>query len=1442
MESMIIDDDASRGSSSTTTTTTSSCGRQGSATDVIFTTDTDEELCRRETDFLETDGRFVEFTDDVWWSRIATAKHFESIEMLSSIIPKNIIYSRITKKHYVVTEAVSIGDLERVFETTGHTLGIDYEKSYVRYLSFDVDCMCRKIENCDTHNTIDEVKHIAIDLMRLLISHKLVSNNSEDGETVTDLVNDRQILEILDDNCGIWRNGCGFHIYTNVLVSITLHELLLRSLNSSNRYLLCNIEIPKIMPLPYSAKCINAPYTPLRANQYAPNVIVTTLVSGVVPFYDNVVLLPSNATLEGGVKALTVSMNENDSAGSQVLHYNSALTLSKCLPVYPNVKLITRANPGEATKSLHAYVNSMSRRLKAWRSTVDFDEITNNQSSPSEIGEEQNYLTHASMDFHNYHTNSYEYLTKSFMLTFNKNFIGGTSVDDDTSFFIGNSLDCGCLYLQHYVVMYNLWLLEHASADLTVTCADVVVRLVEIYTQDIIDDSRCLQVFFEHYSATTLGAYKNTSYELIEHFAYLKTFDVNPYMNTIEALKRIMCQKIKTPSEYQADVMGMKKAEREAQHLIVFECYCHVLHDLGIVMVDAQTNKCYVLSHNVYTSNDVERQFPNILSNWIRDGSGHKYSSAAIMNYLQMQEFSKTVDPKLMFTTTEFQCQTNVGTFNSITGLYSAHCKFLRFTRKRDYAIWYDPFQSEICQSEHQNIRCLQLQEWTRDFNAKLPEFVGGLFLDFVFIPAILQIGMLPSIPEKNLVIISRLLTDEELPASTNFIVEYYQLHPIYIYLISMIYRRYDGFITLYDYATLRTHLFQHRRSNEEDWYEFLLTMARECDYNRQADTHMARLTSIHGAHNLENLDPSFALKISIFALLVSRCVSFRIFNVACAAVCNTIEHQRRDENLDILVRLDRSKIPPQYSDLMNKMSNIKTKDDLINIYRENMRVTRARVFVDISNKPLPFDRNHNIRNCIINTFIIVCMSSFFNRETTKNVLDAFSLLFVTKNLKKKLVLFYGKSGVGKSELCNMIRYMMSPCVGVYNNTRYDAANQRANVSTTTNCIILTEVEAIDGNSMKSQTGNDSVSAIRFFTTTYDLRDSQALLYGNTNGHINFKTAATKNVDQVTIDRLHVIELTGQQIDAEESNVTDFLSMLVNNTIFKNTVPLNADNIQHYAICIAMLSYVNYKETRSKQDYMPALNINTLSSVQYRSETFKLNNRLYRFLNYLGFQRESQFFIGKHELLYVVNKAIERAKRHNKKSPIMYDCEDKFFLDFKNEFHVDLNGLDNCTIEGIQEYGLIAHIKDNLRVEPAIGRRITNDNVEACINGMFGSTDKDEFTTSKENARAYMQRMNLDKYDSVNKFYRDIAFVQDTTEYNATTYSTFVGGSGGNNSGTSTSSNNNISRSPQSPPPSSQPSSLFASSQPTNSSSSSNNSTTLVTSSSVTTLRVPDLV
>lgn len=1361
----------------------------------IFTTDTSSELCSRELAFLEKkesasshDLKFAEFNNDQWWSKVATAQHFDSSETLSMILPKNVLYSRITKKHYVVKTNLSIEDLREAFESTGHTIAIDYRQSYVRYLAFDIDCACRKIINHANHNNLENVKIIAITLVRLLLSLRMIDLEDVDVREILE-TNDTQILQIMDEHCAIWMNSCGFHIYTSIPVSIPLHCYILSKLKAKIDENLCNIEIPTLMPLPYSAKTLGVPYKPAKNYQYTPSIVLSTQPTTMLEFHENLLILPPNVKSMGSIKAISVSMQESSGMNSQTLYYHSKLSKSKIIPVYPKYLMIGKSQHTPETEMLFNYINSMSKLVKTCIMELRLDDPSRGSSGSSSalmmttnydssrnsnicgaggsvvVDEQQNFMAHVDTKFENYRTTDYDYLVKSFMLTFNQNFIDQKIMDDEANYFINYALDFGCLYLQHAVVMLHYWMLEHLYSSEELPCERFIDKLTNVFTHDIIENSVCLKEFLKLYSDTVLYSYKSTSREMLNHFAFLKAYQINPFMDLTDTLLTIVEMRFGTDVEYCQKLGDKKKNERDVEHSRLFDFYCGVLIELGVVLHNSQTNTNFILVDNLYLVESTNNPCPDILTRYIRDG-GAKYNSSAMIKNLLLKK--KLLQHGTLFTTTEFQFQTNVGSFNSITGLYSAHCKFLRFSRKRNCAIWYNPFDNVFIQSEHQNIKCTQLQLWIRDFHSKIPEFVNKLYLDFIFIPAILQISLLPSIQEKNVGIMSKLLLDyDDLPLSASFIVEYYQIHPIYIYLITWIYTTYDGFVTLSDYTTLRNHAFQHKLVNNDDlfndWYELLLPVAQNCTYNKNTKTHMEKLSSISDNKAIFNLDESFALKITIFTLLVSRCCSYKVFNSACAAICNTIINNDKNNDVKILLNIDKTKIDSQYVNLIEQLTNLSSKEDLIRIYRENLQTTKSRVFTNISKHEVPFDSKHIIRNRIIDTFIIICMSSFFDLETVKNLIECFSLLFVTKNVKKKLILFYGRGNVGKSAFCKMIKFMLEPFVGLF--TNFQEASQRANVSTMYNGVILNEVCSVDGDVMKSHTGNDAESAVQFFSTVYENRETQALFYGATNKFIIFKKSKSNIIDRDTIDRLHVLELKGVQINADSSSVSDFLNMLVNNLVFKNTIVIDENSISSYAMCMAMLSFANYIQTRSPKEYIPALNTYIPSSIYYRTETFKANNKLYNFLLNLGFQREEMFYISKKELLRVVYKAIGRSKKLNNKSLIPYNSMDDFYIAFKQEFQVDLSVPDDAPIQGMQEYGLIQHIKDNLRVQKSIGSVITTKDVDDRVNYMFNSNKPDEFITNKDNAKFYMHRMNIDKYDSDRELYRDITFMQDTTSY-----------------------------------------------------------------------------
>lgn len=1340
-----------------------------------FTTDTDQELIQIETKFLSDDRKFIKFTNEDWWSNnINDFSCLQTADHLSYVIPKNVLYSRITNNWYVLKGNLSIDDLEEQFANTGHTLGIDYTKSYIRYLAFDIDCMCRKIKDFQDHNEINNVILICVNLVRILLSLKLIETSTCEREKILEK-SDEQLYSIMDEYIAVWSNGCGYHLYTSFKVSITLHHYILNKLKANMTICKCNIEIPTIMPLPYSAKQINVPYTPAKLYQVKPGIAITTSNDGeIIDYSDNISIVSSNGAYVDGVKAITISTEEDSFSGSKSIYYNNKIIKTHLLPVYPNLTMIGKLHNSHETDLLCDYIRNMSKIVHDFMATLGFDNSNNNSLLPyqnaggvlSDEIENKLLLNHVDTKFDKYKTSNVNYLIKSFMIYFNKNFIDNIAVDHDAQYFISYLYQDGYMYLQHGTVMLHYWMLEHIIDVTQLTHHVVVDKLRELLEVNNAEITLCIEEFLTYYSDTTLLAYRSESYEMIHHFAFLKIYQISPFINLTQILKTICKIQFGTEEEFNNSISDKPTKFRLEKYHQLFNFYCDVLCRLSVVLKSTSDSN-YILSDQVYVLESQNTMCPNILSCYIRENCRFSTNSE-IMKAVKLNQ--ATMDPQNIFTTTEFQFQTNVGTFNSITGLYSAPCKFLRFSRKRNFGIWYNPFQDNLRSDDTQNQKCVQMQKWMIDFNKKIPQFVDNFYFDAVFIPAILHIGLLSCVQEKSIGAISKLLLDsEDFPEWTNFIVEYYQFHPVYVYLISWIYSTYDGFITLSDYNSLRNHTLQHKIAGGSDWYDLLLPIARQCTYNKFATTHMEKLSSISDKKTILNLYEPFIVKITIFILMLLRCDRFKKFNQACASICNTIDNGTRNEDFEILLNMDKTKIPSTYIDLVNKLTTIKRKQDLIDIYKENFRITKNRVFRDISKCNLSFDSTHVIRDRIIDTFMMLCISCFFDRKLVENVIDCFSLLFISKNVKKKFILFYGKGNTGKSVFCNIVKIMLEPYAGVF--IKYEDDSLRANVSTMYNGVILNEVSSLDGSLLKSQTGNDAESAKRFHKTTYETRNTQALFYGATNNFITFKKSKDQDIDPVTIDRLHVMELTGEQIDANPDNVTDFLHMLLNNQVYKSTLLINENNIQSFAHCVALMSFINYKQRRSTDDYSPVLNVNIPSSIYYRSETFKLNNKLYRFLFSLGFQREDKFYITKSELYRIVYRAILKSKKRNKKLYPYSNIED-FINAFETEFKVDLRVLDNTPVSGIQQYALIQHIKDNLRVQEAIGSVITSKDLDIRINYMFnsnqsdGNSDEPEgLSTNKENAKFYMQCVCIDKYDRELDLYRDIAFMQDTTAY-----------------------------------------------------------------------------
>jgi hypothetical protein len=182
-----------------------------------------------------------------------------------NIVP-TILYSRVLDQHYVYDNdsVVSFRDLG-VFKTNGHSLIIDNNKSYVRPFSLDLDCaVCHsgKISK-SLHQSEDTVARILVDVQREL---KLI---------------DKTALT------SVWNLNCGYHIYSNIMVSITVHNQICSMIQS--KYVddpSVIIEVPVFMPLPYSAKERQNVYKQTVVNDSELNIPICCGING-YSYYDN---------------------------------------------------------------------------------------------------------------------------------------------------------------------------------------------------------------------------------------------------------------------------------------------------------------------------------------------------------------------------------------------------------------------------------------------------------------------------------------------------------------------------------------------------------------------------------------------------------------------------------------------------------------------------------------------------------------------------------------------------------------------------------------------------------------------------------------------------------------------------------------------------------------------------------------------------------------------------------------------------------------------------------------------------------------------------------------------------------------------------------------------------------------------------------------------------
>nr|WOJ45425.1 DNA helicase [Apis mellifera nudivirus] len=1212
-----------------------------------------------------------------------------------------IICSRTTGEHYYwpKDQPLTAFKLATYFSETGHTLGLDYTRTYVRNYALDIDCGCR---NGATEHLNEKI--IADILLR----------------TKGTL---RDCLSIKEDalNFSVWRLDCGFHIYSNVRVSLPTHLYLTNIIRASlcaeqQQGAIAVLEIPSIMPLPYSAKKSHRPYKPMLPTQADTPNLATTLAT-TDTFYE----LFRLSSIE--TENLVVATVESRRPGAPTFLIRNTHPQQLVQPnSFAHVCGINiRPDYNYMIDQLTKYILNNANSHKDGNDDADddrqklnklFNAIAADNADEEELPLEPNLNIVSSVKVRKQ--------IIDFMECFNQTF--SKQVITNPQLFIRLSLlEHGALHLQHYIVMMHKVFINMMPFE-----GFVNEVLPAIYGEYLTNNNACLKRFIRYYDIHTFDSYTDSWEFMMHHLMFLHQHSINPCDSLNEQIDHYMCLKmgVESANKFVELYLAAQKSEQSKLMQTVIGHYVDALVYLRAIMFNSSTTNYYILDNgNHYRVTSKIEGLPTIISDWI--GSQRRVLEE-FHSRVSMNSSRFTYTQTDLLSDCKFQFSTSVGVFNSLTGMYSSKSRFLRFLCHRDFAIWElnTPFQM----FPQQNERIIERLNVADKMVDLLHNHMTDIFVHFILAPAFLQLKRILSIDEFRITKFNQMIHRHENLSAANFLVEYFIIDPKFIFLIMHIYNKYDGSNTLSTYAKLSDHVFDYNRVDENAWRKKFGPLMDEMKFSQES-THLETLKSING-NSVINPSPEFCLYATLLAVCFIKCKAFapmtRAFGIDDRMLNKPVKHEH-----------------PEYHDF--------TYETNIDSYRAN--VERA-IRIIFKNKLNTQDRN------LVNAMIILGMSTYFDPENTTELLASISALFVPYNVLKKIFPYYGLGGVGKTLICNIIQIMASPKVGRYSNL--SQAMDRANVTAKTNVTILNEMHVVDAETIKTVTGNDAISTKQFYTQEYEMHNNQSLIYGATNSVISFR--GKDDADRVTINRFHAIRLCGRQINVQK-RCGSFFIMFTDKQIYRGTITFKERDLANAVAWLAYSSYVQRRDT----NHFPQINEDNEDSAQYREDLYRSNNRLYDFLCDLGIREMQGFTISADLLLNLVRQNINiRRNLINSSGGVSSSssgnnkrlCRYENLQDFKNQFRIQygMKLESGRYISDMQQIDLIEHIINNMSTVPAKDSVIRDSDIDERIR-MYSNAD------DRDNASSYFQRENQHVYDYAERVYRDVAFAHDFSKY-----------------------------------------------------------------------------
>ncbi|ABO45421.1 unknown [Gryllus bimaculatus nudivirus] len=1181
------------------------------------------------------------------------------------------IYSRAHQKYYVQTKStrnIQISDFA-IFNL-GHTLQYANYYNYARLFVLDVDCLCKR-EKHETISHIDEnhafyVAKCAYDEIR------------------------RSIPEV-DPLYTIFGRECGFHIYFNIPVSFFMNTLLLKRINESLKSTNFIIECPQFMPLPYSAKMSGLRYEPLspKKKKCHPNINYSFTYNDKFYFYDCVDMSDDSYNSD----TCLIKINYENESVMYIKYTPSVKQFTETLFYKFKYKI---KSIEYSDKSLWKYPFEAIAEIwtKYYRDRNEW-QVGPKHITKTLIEKTKEKETEDDSVIQVELTENDKQIYSVFFLKINK-IVFLENHSDNPSLFIHYSKRFNYINFQHYLAAFYSYFITKIDINEMKRFLGIIYDTNnEIVKRNIL-----------YFDQITYKFYPELN-EILSYLNVLFVYDIHPDDSIDKIINTYLESKLNLDTDSFIKILNSSDKIKYKNYLNNFcEIYINALKDLHLCIY---TNKEFYVFINDYYDKD-HKKLPS-LHNWFD-----------VNLYADIEKITKRI---INFKAHEFyhdnpwclgthMFQTQVGVFNSVTGLVTKTSFLLKFKQLRIF-----PFYKNI--DIFINDKIIDMQKKSNFCYNILKEKLTDMFMYFRVVPAIMELGTSDIIEEhdvEEMILILSELSDDH---SVFFFIDLYKIHPMFIYNTML-------FIDKYNftgcYVTLIMTIF--KQNITEPWDEFF-DIYKNVLFEKK-ESYMKTLQTLKTPNSNNIFSKQFCLHSFIVSLLIIKCPKFKNY------VNNFIKYYELSSEENLLNYYTSKDFKEN-----EKLTEIQS---IFNLYLKNKikKETNAGAYLQCNKtfykimKCKIFGENLSVdESTFVELIFRLCSSFNFTRYKIYLFLDILTTYYLPINENRFINILYGTGDNGKTHWCEIINCLFAGSVCQINNL--DSNEARSHIASSYSAVIVNEIKYLTENIMKAISGNDKSDYSTFYTQKLTPSTHNSALFGATNCVISFKN---KNIDTASIKRFLVIELIGKIRNDCNISCKDFFINFIKKEYLIG-VTQNVPRVLSHYLCFLIFS--RFLDNRNSL-YVTNIDIHNEDTENYQKEVYRENNIFYNFIHNMGLRFAPNFFMKSKDILNLARKYIDE---NNKFIKNINQFIDEFFK-FKK-----VNLFNDEYVDDIQQENVIEYIKINFSTISCINKYISNVDLQKKLSLVKQST-------LQANAVRFFKSQNT--FDSILKIYPNKMFVK----------------------------------------------------------------------------------